>query len=134
MRLWIVPPASDILQADFHNAAGVRMPYFYHLPERYDPGRRYPLVLHLHHAGLYEATVLDWFGRKPGISSYVSYRQQKTDPAILVLPTHEQNVGWTDADVNSISELLDRLPSDFSIDPDRIYLSATSAPPGGMRC
>ncbi|MBI4660010.1 MAG: immunoglobulin domain-containing protein [Verrucomicrobia bacterium] len=125
-RLWIVPPSSDIRQSDFVNSTGVRMPYFYHLPERYDPGRRYPLVLHLHHAGLYEAAVLDWFGNKPGIIRYISYRQQKTDPAILVLPTHEQNVGWTDADVSALSELLDRLLSEFRIDPDRIYLSATS--------
>ncbi|MBI4660704.1 MAG: hypothetical protein HY735_17850, partial [Verrucomicrobia bacterium] len=55
------------------------------------------------------------------------YRQQEMDSAILVLPTNPPNVPyWTDAQVNAIVELLDRLLTDLSIDPDRVYLSATS--------
>lgn len=121
------PPASDFRKSDFINSAAVRLPYFYYLPERYDPQRRYPLVLHIHHAGVNEATMPAWIDQPPGILNYVSYRQQEMDPAILVLPTNPPNVPyWTDAQVNSIVELLDRLPTDLSIDPDRIYLSGTS--------
>ena len=44
-RLYAVPPTSELTRTNHTNAAGLRLPYFYHLPAGYDPARRYPLIL-----------------------------------------------------------------------------------------
>jgi hypothetical protein len=43
-RLYAVPPTSELTRTNHTNAAGLRLPYFYHLPTGYDPARRYPLI------------------------------------------------------------------------------------------
>ena len=135
-RLWVTPPATDFVKDNFTNTAGLRLPYFYLLPGGYDPARRYPLDYMLHGNPGDETCITNaGCGGGQGYANYAalkvvaSYRQQQTDPAILVMPARRAGdayVGWTAQYLQLLSGLLDHLLVQFSIDTNRVYVQGGS--------
>lgn len=135
-RLWVVPPPSAYLRSDFTNSA-FRYPYYYLLPTNYNSGRSYPLVCFFHGGYGDEITFTNGAGGPEGWLGYAnyaenkefaSYRQQVTDPAIVVWPTLRagQSTPWPSEYVWQTTNLLDHLISRFNIDSNRVYLIGIS--------
>ena len=55
-----------------------------------------------------------------------SYRQQETDPAVVVYPTRRSGTSWNAAYASLTSEFLDQIPTLFNTDTNRIYLEGYS--------
>ena len=129
-RLWVVPPAADMIKADFINEEG-RLPYFYLLPENFDPARSYPLYCGFsgtEHGR--EDTFRQHVAAYPWHLTGASYQIQAVDPVILVWPTRRAgDSSWTPQYLRQVSGLLDKLLTDpkRKIDPNRVYLGGGSA-------
>src|SRR5207249_4786430 len=95
-RLWVVPPSTNFVKGNFTNDARLRLPYFIAMPTNYDPARTYPLVCQFYGYGGDEATFPGFAETYPETRIFVSYRQQATDPAILVCPNRRAgDDNWT---------------------------------------
>lgn len=125
VRLWVTPPASLFIKANFTNSLG-RLPYLYLLPTNYDATRSYPLSLGFH-GGPADETILPLFLTIPALKTMASYRQQERDPVIQLWPTHRTGDGdWTDAYLRQTSALLDQFIPQFNVDTNRIYVAGGS--------
>jgi hypothetical protein len=136
-RLWVVPPPSAFIRRDFTNGT-FRYPYYYLMPTNYNPARSYPLVFFFHGAYGDEITFTNGAGGPPGWLGYAnytitkvfaSYRQQATDPAIVVWPTCRAGDSWANLYSWQATNLLDSLISEFNIDTNRLYVGGLS---GGL--
>jgi len=123
-RLYVVPPLTELIRGDFTNNAGVRLPYFYRVPTNYVPTRSYPLICGFHGTSDDETSLLSTAAAAGGSGfAWASYRQQATDPVIGVFPTRRAgDHDWTDQYLGQVSNLLDRLISQFNIDTNRVYV------------
>lgn len=126
-RLAVVPPTAEYLKRNFTNAAGVRIPYVIHAPADYHPSRRYPLVCFLHGMGWSESALPAGFEEWPNVVAVTSYRQQATDPAIMVWPLGRGGADWSPAVLRQVLDLLNHLAIEFSLDPERFYVGGYSA-------
>jgi len=129
-RLWVVPPSTDFIKAEFTNEEG-RLPYFYILPEGYDPARSYPLVCLFHGSPGDEATFPGMAATYAWMLVFASYRQQAADPAILVWPSRRAgDNSWTGQYLQQVSGLLDKLMTDpkrkLNVDTNRVYVGGGS--------
>jgi len=126
-RLYVVPPISSFVLRNFTNAARVRLPYFYFQPANLDPTRSYPLICALDGAGVDETTWKSAFAPYPQTVVFGSYKQQATDPAIIVVPTRRAgDTEWNGQYVQQVSGLLDWLLANFNIDTNRVYVAGYS--------
>jgi len=130
-RLWVVPPSTNLVQGNFTNEAGLRLPYFITVPTNYDPAHSYPLVLMFHGAGItgpFDETFFpDFASRWPFTLVFASYHQQATDPVVLVWPSRRAGDDyWTDSYLRLVSGLLDELTAEFNIDTNRVYVGGGS--------
>jgi poly(3-hydroxybutyrate) depolymerase len=124
-RLYVLPPISELVRGDFTNQMQ-RLPYYLHLPTNYDAARRYPLIIFFHGSGD-ETTFLSDAAARPARLVYASFTQQAEDPAIIVSPTRRSgDNSWTDAYLQLVSGLLDKLLSEFSVDTNRVYIGGGS--------
>ena len=123
-RLYVVPPLTELIRGDFTNNAGLRLPYFYRVPTNYVPTRSYPLICGFHGTSDDETSFLSTGAAAGGSGfAWASYRQQATDPVIGVFPTRRAgDHDWTDQYLGQVSNLLDRLTSQFNIDTNRVYV------------
>jgi predicted peptidase len=137
--------APDAFEARVHqNAEGKKLPYRLLKPQNYDPVQKYPLILFLHGAG---ARGND---NSAQISaSHRSFVRQITDaqfraahPAFVVAPQCPEGEKWADTDwekgsysidaipesdqLQMVRELLDVLAQEFSMDPERLYITGLS--------
>ena len=110
-RLWVVPPARAFIKRNFTNNAGLRLPYFYLLPENHDTARPYPLVCVCHGTSGDETVITTPNDGYPGYLNYpatktfASYKQQATDPVILLWPTRRAgDSSWTTGPVDICSK------------------------------
>ena len=114
-------------------SSGVKRDYVLHVPASYDRNRPVPLVISLHGAGL-------WGAAQREISRWNALADR--EGFIVVYPSAGAGNGpriWravTDGpglvrDVSFISDLIDKLSADYSIDPSRIYANGMSNG-GGM--
>lgn len=136
-RLWVVPPPSAFIRGDFTNGT-FRYPYYYLMPTNYNSAHSYPLVCFFHGGYGDEITFTNGAGGPPGWLGYVnypsmkvfaSYRQQVTDPAIVVWPTLPAGGSpWTDPRyVWQTTNLLHEFITRFNIDTNRICVGGLSA-------
>jgi len=127
-RLYVVPPVTQMIRGDLTNAAGLRLPYFYLLPTNYVSTRSYPLICMFHGMSDDETSLLSTAASAGGAGfAWASYRQQATDPTIVVWPTRRAgDHEWTDQYVAQVSGLWDRLISQFNIDTNRVYVGGWS--------
>jgi len=111
----------------------VRIPYVIHVPVNYDPTRRYPLVCFLHGASWNESALPAGFEQWPNVVAVTSYRQQATDPVIMVWPTLRLTDGdWSPAVLRRVLDLLDALAVEYSLDPQRFYVGGYSLGVAGV--
>ncbi len=131
-RLYVVPPAQQLVKGNFTNTSG-RLPYFYFVPTNYSASRTYPLICMVHGSAGDEVSFTNglpgWpgYGNIPAFKVFASFRQQMTDPAIVVWPTRTfGNDSWTSESLQQITNLLDSLVSEFNIDTNRVYIAGFS--------
>lgn len=115
---------------------GLARTYSLYLPRKYDPGRKYPLVLALHGGG---GNAAKW----PAYTNSCFERLADRDGFILVYPEGIEGQ-WNDGrqvesfraqredidDVGFLSSLIDHLAGAYPVDRNRIYLLGASN--GGM--
>src|SRR5262245_57628865 len=126
-RLYAVPPTSELTRTNHTNAAGLRLPYFYHLPIDYDPARRYPLILLFTGGGIDETTIFNVLPAQFFV--HTSYARQAADPSLVVYITRRAGGGndsWTPQYLEQAAALVDELMAAFSVDTDRVYLLGSS--------
>ena len=125
-RLWVVPTFAAGRWANFTNASGLRLPYWCLVPTNYVPTRSYPLICDFHGSPVDETRLPSVF--PPAGAVFASYKQQATDPAIVVLPTRRagDDREWTDQYLQQVFDFLDWLITQFNIDTNRIYIGGAS--------
>ncbi len=131
-------PRSQLEKRVYQNAQGEKLPYRLLVPEGYDAQKRYPLILFLHGAGergddneaqLKHAEVL-------------RLASDPNHPCFLVAPQCPAGRKWVEVPwdfrtphrtpeepslpMRLTMELLDALQQEFSIDPDRRYVTGLS--------
>lgn len=92
----------------FVDAAGLALPYRLLLPERSEPGVRYPLLLLLHGAGERGTDNVAQLGN--GIGSLLLHRRAAF-PCVAVVPQCPQGLRWVEADWSAASHELPSIPS-----------------------
>lgn len=125
-RLWVVPPTSQYVSANFTNSAGFRLPYFYILPPGYNPARKYPLWVYFHGASDTESTFLTGSGAAGFSRVCVSYARQLADPIIAVYVTRQTGSASWNGYAPVVAELIPWLQANFSVDASRIYIAGQS--------
>jgi|GEM_PF-599581 len=93
---------------------GSVQPYSLYVPEGYDPGRRYGLVLALH-----GASGNDW-------DMAASVAGGKPQDMLVAAPYGRGDLGWTATGELDAMDVLDLTLAGYSIDPDRVYLTGRS--------
>jgi poly(3-hydroxybutyrate) depolymerase len=128
VRLWVVPTAAGFVKGNLTNAVEGRLPYYFLLPTGYNAGRAYPLYC-LFHGTPGDEIIMTGGGGYIGylnmaaLKVQASCRQQSRDPAILLCPTRRAgDSAWTDSYLRLVSNLLDKVLAEFSVDTNRIYV------------
>ena len=104
------PPADpDAFAARcFVDAAGLPLPYRLLLPERSEPGVRYPLLLFLHGAGERGTDNVAQLGN--GIGTLLLHARS-TGPCVAVVPQCPPGLRWVETDWSAPSHELPSIPS-----------------------
>ncbi|KAB2899645.1 MAG: prolyl oligopeptidase family serine peptidase [Dokdonella sp.] len=118
---------------DFLHGSGslgpVTLPFRYFVPPGYDPSHAYPLILFLHGAGergTDNEAQLD--NQANGAMRLLDDANLAEQPVFMVAP---QCWGWWSGDqLEAAVRIVDQLAAQFSIDPQRIYITGLSM--GGM--
>ena len=133
VRLWVVPVAADCIKGNYYNSSNERLPYFYLLPEDYDSRRSYPLCCLFHGSPGDETCIttpnygLIGYANYPEVKTPASYRQQQSDPVILLWPVRRAgDSSWTNSYLQLVSSFLDNLPRTFNVDAGRVFVCAAS--------
>ena len=134
-----VNPADLFEAREFKDADGGALKYRLLVPQDYDPAKKYPLVLFLHGAG--ERGDDNERQLIHGMGDLVQPAMRKRHPAFVVAPQCPEEKRWVDVPWEAAShslpeqasesltlvlQLLAELPQEFSIDPDRIYVTGLS--------
>ncbi len=116
---------------------GTEQPYAFYLPRRFDPGRRYPLVVALHGEGSNHRLMLRRvFGRpnRAGESdleaSYLMPPLPDVD-FLVACPFAREANGYQGFVENDVYAMLDDVLRHFPVDEDRIYLTGQAGGGGG---
>lgn len=105
------------------DVAGVSYRYQVYVPHAYSTSQRWPVILFLHGAG--ERGTDGLFQTQVGIGAAIR-RNASSYPAIVVLPQVPRDSLWTGVPGKAAIAALDRTMSQFSTDPDRVYLTGLS--------
>jgi len=125
----------------YADAQGKKLLYRLWIPRGYDAARKYPLILFLHGAGERGDDNLKQLAH-PDVLHWVREKYAKEHPSFLVAPQCPAGAKWVDVNwwqvphhqtppqpaepMRLTMELLDTLQKEFSIDPDRIYVTGLS--------
>lgn len=145
------PLRQELKKYIYTDAEGNKLPYRLFVPPDYDSGKTYPLILFLHGAGERGTNNTAQLVH-PEVLRFISPEARQKQPCILVAPqcpapspAADQPRGdtrWTDVDWSTtasieltpepakpmrlVAELLDQLEEEWSIDPDRCYVTGLS--------
>lgn len=123
--------ASRYEARSYTDEAGESLPYRLFRPRAYDPRARYPLVVFLHGSA----------DRGRDNVKHVSYdcvadfltrpRVQETNPSFVLVPQASEGTHWgyyigSPVPADLVVGIIQQLETEFSIDPDRIYLTGFS--------
>ena len=126
-RLWVVPPTSQFVSANFTGGTGFKLPYFILLPPNYDATRKYPLWVFFHGASDTESSFITGTGAQGFSRVCASYARQATDPIIAVYVTRQAGSTSWNGYAPVVAELIPALQATYGIDADRIYVVGESA-------
>ena len=139
LLLPLVVRADDFEARTFSGADGTKLGYRLLAPQNYDKAQKYPLVVFLHGAG--ERGDDNTVQTKHGASVFAKPEMREKFPCFVFAPqcpkeqTWSAVKGWTDPvsygeEPKPATKLalgaIDSLMKEFSIDPDRIYLTGLS--------
>lgn len=101
------------------------MPYRILLPEKYDPSKKYPLLIFLHgigERGTDNKKQLTW-----GSSLYQADSIREKYPAFVIFPQCPTTHKWVDNEMTeTLKGLLDEVAEDYRIDNNRLYVGGLS--------
>ncbi|MEW2146172.1 hypothetical protein AB0869_25505 [Micromonospora vinacea] len=108
-------------------SGGMVLPYHYHLPKNYQPGRRYPLMVVLPGHGM------GWDGDNLGVqlaadipaTAWLQPQWTGTAEDVIVLAPQHQRVGGV-AEADLLVKLLDQFVGQFAVDTRRVYATTVS--------
>jgi predicted peptidase len=112
----------------FKNEAGDTLPYRLFKPKDYDAKKVYPIILFLHGLGE-DGTDNEKQLKHAEVLRFVSEKDQAAHPCFLVAPQNAKGL-WPGKPSLLALETLDALAKEFSIDPERRYITGLSS--GGM--
>jgi predicted esterase len=114
----------------YTDGQGEKMPYSLLIPVDYDPSQAYPLVVFLHGSGERGdslAPVLPYNGAYEFMETARGYSY------FMLIPQAPDGTWWDNpGDVRPVLGLLDEARDQFSIDPNRIYITGLSMGAFGM--
>jgi predicted peptidase len=132
---------SQTVARTYADAQGKKLLYRLWIPRGYDPKKKYPLILFLHGAGERGDDNQKQLAH-PDVLHWVREKYAKEHPSFLVAPQCPAGAKWVDVNwwqvphhqtppqpaepMRLTMELLDALQKEFSIDPDRIYVTGLS--------
>jgi len=113
------------------NGGGTTLPFRYFVPPNYDPSQSYPLILFLHGAGERgndnEAQLNN---NANGAMRLLDDENLAVQPVFMIAPQCFTDGWWGGAPLETAVAIIDQIAADYSIDPDRIYITGLSM--GGM--
>ncbi len=93
---------------------GSVQPYSLYVPQGYDPGKRYGLVVALH-----GASGNDW-------DMAASIASAEPGDMLIAAPYGRGDLGWSASGERDAMDVLDLVSAFYSVDPDRVYLTGRS--------
>ena len=123
----------DGFVARVHRSGRKTMPYRLFIPTGYDREQRYPLILWLHGAGGMGRDNLRQISgdQIPGTRTWTTPEHQAKYPAFVLAPQSPED--WADLNHDALSAplalvvgIVELLTSEFSIDPQRLYVAGQS--------
>ncbi|MBI4910007.1 MAG: hypothetical protein HY820_40685 [Acidobacteria bacterium] len=122
--------AGDLRMAHKSETDGTLQPYRIFLPQGYSAARKYPLIVALHGATGDENTYMDRYNTPDGKSLFKTLAQQRG--YILVTPNGRGPFGmYIDNSEKDVLEVIDRVTSIFSVNPEQVFLTGHSMGGGG---
>lgn len=109
---------------------GLHLPYRLFVPLGYDPSHNYPLVLFLHGAG--ERGVDNELQVNSNINHLLTHVKMQEYSSFLLAPQTPPNTNWaswgeTPSDsIRMTLSVINQLENEFSIDPNRLYITGLS--------
>jgi len=117
--------------ARVHVTTTGRMPYRLFVPKRYDPAKKYPLVLWLHGSGGIGTDNLSQLAgdQIPGTRFWTTPAAQAKYPSFVLVPQARSGT-WLSSNGAQALDVLEKVGKDFSLDASRIYVIGQSM--GGL--
>ncbi|WP_341721005.1 hypothetical protein QQG74_15570 [Micromonospora sp. FIMYZ51] len=127
----VTEPAVNLLVDDFQYGsylnAGLVLPYHYHLPKNYQPGKKYPLMVVLPGHGM------GWDGDNLGVqiaadipaTAWLQSSWTGSQEDVIVLAPQNQRVGLP-AEGDLLIKLVEQFSKDFAVDTGRVYATTVS--------
>ena len=117
----------DVLARDyearvFAKGEGDTLRYQFMKPLDYDPQKKYPLILCLHHGGTHGTDNFSQLGADP--APFLTSNRAKY-PAFFLMPQCPKGFGWQSIE-GPIYEIIKELESEFEIDEKRRYVMGVS--------
>ena len=109
-----------------HYWQGQRLPYRLFVPESYSAPQKYPLVLTLHGSGERGANNRAQIDNYRIATVWADPLSQAKYPCLVVSPQCPASGNWSGDMLLAVSDLLDSLQHEFSIDPNRLYVTGLS--------
>jgi predicted peptidase len=108
-------------------SGGMVLPYHYHLPKRYDPAKRYPLMVALpgHGMGWDGDNLLVQVAADIPATAWLQPAWTGSTEEVIVLAPQHQRVGAA-AEADLLVKLLDQFVKDFAVDNRRVYATTVS--------
>jgi poly(3-hydroxybutyrate) depolymerase len=121
----------------FSDVDDTEQPYGLYLPPKFDPGKKYPLVIMLHGAGSNHRLALRrvfGYSNRPGENDVEATRYFPQWPDvdyIVASPLARGTIGYQGVAEKDVYDVLADVKSRFPIDEDRVYLTGLSMGGGG---
>ncbi|BCJ62390.1 hypothetical protein [Micromonospora endophytica] len=127
----VTEKAVNLLVDDFEYGsylnAGMVLPYHYHLPKNYQPGKKYPLMVVLPGHGM------GWDGDNLGVqiaadipaTAWLQSSWTGSQEDVIVLAPQNQRVGLP-AEGDLLIKLVEQFSKDYAVDTKRVYATTVS--------
>ena len=115
----------DMFSRRAHFLDSKRIPYRLFVPANYDSTKQYPLVLTLHGSGERGIDNENQISNYRIATAWADPANQAVYPCIVVSPQAPQQSSWEDH-IEILSDLLDSLEREFSVDINRLYITGLS--------
>ena len=118
---------------------GGNLPYRLHVPAKLEPGKLYPLVIHMHGAGSWGTNNVDQI--KTGGADFLSWAKRHGEEYVFLAPQTPRRRKWVDspwennkstmkekptASLRMAMEIIDDAIAHYPVDRDRIYVMGIS--------